>query len=365
MHIRQLRGWLMRLFGLFHRARREREFAEELESHLALHIEDNLRAGMSPEEARRQAQLKLGGVTQAQELHREQRGLPMLETLIQDLRFGVRMLARRPGFTVVAVLSLALGIGANTAIFSLINMLLLRPLPIRQPGQLVALNNAGANRSLFSNFSYPNYEDLRARNDVFTDLFAYRITPLSISHDGINERRWGYEVSGNYFVALGVQPALGRFISADDDRTPGAHPVVVIGHRYWQQSLGGAPDAVGKEVIVNGRRYTIIGVTPPGFLGTEIASAAEFWFPLAMLAQLEVGNNGLNERGAEIVFVQGRLKPEVSAAQAQTVFLEVRPSNLPALRLYQTAGFCEVGLRRGYYPAATGREDALVMAREL
>ena len=318
MHIRQLRGWLMRLFGLFHRARREREFAEELESHLALHIEDNLRAGMSPEEARRQAQLKLGGVTQAQELHREQRGLPMLETLIQDLRFGVRMLARRPGFTVVAVLSLALGIGANTAIFSLINMLLLRPLPIRQPGQLVALNNAGANRSLFSNFSYPNYEDLRARNDVFTDLFAYRITPLSISHDGINERRWGYEVSGNYFVALGVQPALGRFISADDDRTPGAHPVVVIGHRYWQQSLGGAPDAVGKEVIVNGRRYTIIGVTPPGFLGTEIASAAEFWFPLAMLAQLEVGNNGLNERGAEIVFVQGRLKPEVSAAQAQT-----------------------------------------------
>ena len=171
---------------------------------------------------------------------------------------------------------------------------------------------------MFSNFSYPNYQDLRARNDVFTDLFAYRITSLSVSHDGINERRWGYEVSGNYFAALGVQPALGRFISADDDRTPGAHPVVVIGHRYWQQSFGGAPDAVGKEVSVNGRRYTIIGVAPQGFLGTEIASAAEFWFPLAMLAQLEAGANWLNERGSEIAFVQGRLKPGVSAAQAQT-----------------------------------------------
>ncbi|MGE0130845.1 MAG: ABC transporter permease [Blastocatellales bacterium] len=239
------------------------------------------------------------------------------DEMIQDLRYGMRMLLKHKAFTAVAVFSLALGIGANTAIFSLINTLLLRPLPIQQPGQLVALNNVGENR-MFSNFSYLNYQDLRARNEVFSDLIAYRIMPLSLSHDGVNERLWGYEVSGNYFETLGVKPALGRLLSADDDRTPGAHPVVVISHKYWQRSFGSAPDVIGKEVIVNGRRYTIIGVAPQGFLGTEIASASEFWFPLAMQAQLEVGSNWLDKRGAETLFVQGRFKPGVSSAQAQT-----------------------------------------------
>jgi macrolide transport system ATP-binding/permease protein len=239
------------------------------------------------------------------------------DEMIQDLRYGVRMLLKRPGFTLVAVLSLALGIGANTAIFSLINTLLLRPLPIQQPGQLVALNNAGGNQ-MFSNFSYLNYQDLRDRNEVFSDLIAYRILPLSLSHDGVNERRWGYEVSGNYFAALGVQAAQGRLISVDDDRTPGAHPVVVIGYNYWQQSFGSAPNVVGQEIVVNGSRYTVIGVAPQGFLGTEIAAASELWFPLAMQAQLDLGNNLLDKRGAAILFVQGRLKPGVGTAQAQT-----------------------------------------------
>ncbi len=239
------------------------------------------------------------------------------DEMIQDLRYGLRMLGKRPGFTLVAVLSLALGIGANTAIFSLINTLLLRPLPIQQPAQLVALNNAGGNQ-MFSNFSYLNYQDLRARNEVFSDLLAYRIMPLSLSHDGVNERRWGYEVSGNYFSALGVRAAQGRLLAAEDDRTPGAHPVVVIGYNLWQQSFGGTPDVIGKEVIVNGRPYTIIGVAPPGFRGTEIASASELWFPLAMQAQLEMGSSWLDKRGSETLFLQGRLKPGVSSTQAQT-----------------------------------------------
>src|ERR1044072_9320690 len=139
MDIRQLRGWLVRLFGLIHRTRREREFAEELESHLAFHIDDNLRAGMSPEEARRQALVKLGGVTVTQERYREQRGVPMLETFLQDLRFGLRMLRKHPGFSLTAMLTLALGIGANTAIFSVVDATVLRPLPYPESERLVML----------------------------------------------------------------------------------------------------------------------------------------------------------------------------------------------------------------------------------
>jgi predicted permease len=240
-----------------------------------------------------------------------------MQTLIQDLHYGARMLRKRPGFTLVAVLSLALGLGANTAIFSLVNTLLLRPLPVREPHQLVALNSAGAGRGMFSNFSYLNYRDLRDRNAVFSDLIGYRIAPLNVSHDGVNERRWGYQVTGNYFAALGINAALGRMLNTDDDRQQGAHPVVVIGHQYWQQSYGGAADVVGKEMIVNGSRYTIIGVAPQGFLGTEIAASAELWLPLMMQPQLEQGSTALDRRGTEILFVQGRLKPGISQTQAE------------------------------------------------
>jgi macrolide transport system ATP-binding/permease protein len=237
--------------------------------------------------------------------------------MFQDLRYGVRMLVKRPGFTAVALLSLALGIGANTAIFSLVNTVLLRPLPIQEPGQLLALNNTAENRT-FPAFSYPNYKDLRDRNEVFAGLIGYRFTPLSVSQASVNERLWGYAVTGNYFAVLGVRPALGRTISADDDRIPGAHPVTVVSYKYWQRRFGGAPEIIGKEIVVNGRNYTVIGVAPRGFFGTEVVSAPDLWFPMAMQAQLESGNNWLDRRGVENIFVQGRLKDGVSAAEAQT-----------------------------------------------
>jgi len=240
------------------------------------------------------------------------------DEMFQDLRYGLRMLLKNPGFTLVAVLSLALGTGANTAVFSLINSVLLRPLPIERPEQLVALNNTAENRT-FPSFSYPNYKDLRDRNEVFSGLIGYRFTPLSLSHDGINERLWGYEVTGNYFEVLGVKAALGRAISPDDDRMPGAHPVAVVSYTCWQQRFGGEPEIIGKHVIVNGRSFTIIGVAPRGFYGTEVVSALELWFPMAMQAQLETGNDWLEKRGVENIFVQGRLKPGVTSAQAQTM----------------------------------------------
>jgi macrolide transport system ATP-binding/permease protein len=236
--------------------------------------------------------------------------------MFQDLKFGARMLMKKKSFMVIAILSLALGTGANTAIFSLINTTLLRPLPIENPSELVALNNIEENHS-FPSFSYPNYKDFRDRNDVFSGLIGYRFTPLSMSHDGINERIWGYEVTGNYFDVLGVGAALGRTLTPDDDQTPGGHPLTVMSYKCWQQRFGRDPEVIGKEVIVNGRNYLIVGVTPQGFNGTEVVSSPEFFFSIAMQEQLEPGQRWLTNRGADNVFLQARLKPGISVAQAQ------------------------------------------------
>ena len=239
-----------------------------------------------------------------------------MNSLWQDVRYSLRMLRKRPGFTLVAVITLALGIGANAAIFSLVNAALLRPLPVAEPGQIVSLNNV-SDRRMFPVFSYPNYRDFRDRNQVFSGLIGYNFSPLSLSHDGINERLWGYVVTGNYFNVLGVNAALGRMISPDDDQLPGAHPVSVISYKCWQRRFGGDPGVVGKNVIVNGRSYTIIGVAPQGFDGTEVIATSEMWFPMAMQSQVIVGSNWLESRGTESLFVQGRLKPGVTEAQAQ------------------------------------------------
>ncbi len=317
MRIRQLRSLGLRITGLFSQEKRDRELADELESHLQMHIEDNLRAGLTPEEARRQALLQLGGIEPTKEKYRRQRGLPLIEILAKDLRYALRRLTRRPGFTIVALISLALGIGANTAIFSLVNTAILRPLPVERPDELLSLTNAVENR-LFPTFSYPNYKDIRDRNDVFAGLIGYRFAPLSLSHNGVNQRLWGYVVTGNYFEVLGVKAALGRMISPEDDRLPGAHPVTVLGYQCWQQRFGADPAIIGKSLIANGRTYTVIGVAPQGFFGTEIIAAPELWFPMAMQGEIEVGNKWLDKRGTENTFVQGRLKPGVSSAQAQT-----------------------------------------------
>ena len=195
-----------------------------------------------------------------------------MQMIIQDMRYSLRLLAKRPGFTLVAVITLALGIGANAAIFSLVNTALLRPLPVAEPGQIVSLNNVSDYR-MFPTFSYPNYKDFRDRNEVFSGLVGYSFTPLSLSHDGINERLWGYVVTGNYFEVLGVNAVLGRVITTDDDQLPGAHPVSVISYKCWQRRFGGDSNVIGKSIIVNGRSYTIIGVAPQGFDGTEVVAS--------------------------------------------------------------------------------------------
>jgi predicted permease len=238
--------------------------------------------------------------------------------LLQDLRYGARMLLKRPGLTLIAVITLALGIGANTAIFSLVNTVLLRPLPVDKPEQLVSLNSTSpTGENNIPTLSYPNYRDYRDRNEVLAGLLCYRFAPISLSNNGVNERMWSYLVSGNYFDVLGVKPALGRFFTQEDDKAPGAHPVTVITYNCWRKRFAGAGDAIGKSVIVNGRSFSIIGVAPQGFYGSEISYVPEMWFPMMMLAQIEPGNNYLEDRDSANFFVQGRLKPGVTTSQAE------------------------------------------------
>src|SRR5262245_51376543 len=237
----------------------------------------------------------------------------IMQSLRQDLRYGARMLLKKPVFTLIAILTLSLGIGANTAIFSLVNTALLRPLPVERPNQLVSLNNVSLNLPVIS---YPNYRDFRDRNNLFSGIVAFRYTTLGLSNNGVNERIWGYLATGNYFEVLGVRPALGRFFTPDDDRGPGAHPVAVITYDCWQKRFAGDPKVIDKTVIVNGRNFTIIGVAPKGFYGSEIIYRPEIWFPTMMQEQIE-GWSALEARGEPTFFAQGRLKPAVTMSQAE------------------------------------------------
>jgi len=239
-------------------------------------------------------------------------------TFLQDLRYGSRMLLKRPGLSSIAIITLALGIGANTAIFSLVNTVLLRPLPIDRPEQLVSLNSDSPSGNSVPTLSYPNYRDFRDRNDVLAGLLCYRFSPISLSNNGVNERMWAYLVSGNYFDVLGVKPALGRFFTQQDDKAPGAHPVAVITYNCWKNRFAGDTDVIGRNVIVNGRSYSIIGVAGEGFHGSEISYMPEMWFPMMMLGQIEPGSDYLEDRDSANLFVQGRLNPGVTTQQAET-----------------------------------------------
>ncbi len=244
-----------------------------------------------------------------------------MQTLWQDLRYGARMLRKQPGFTLIAVLTLALGIGANTAIFSLINTILLRPLPVAEPQQVVTVNLSGANGEM-ATFSYPTYRDVRDRNDVLSGLAAHRPAPIGLSREGgqanDNERVWGFLVTGNYFSLLGVNAVVGRVFTAEEDRAPLTSPIAVLGYGYWQRRFAADPNVVGQTILLNGRRFTIIGVAPEGFTGTELLFKPELFVPSQMQDWIEPGNGGsLNQRGSGQWFVTGRLKSGVTPAQAQ------------------------------------------------
>lgn len=253
--------------------------------------------------------------------------------MFQDLRYGVRMLLKSPGFTLVALLSLALGIGANTAIFSLLDVVLLKSLPVQTPEQLVlfgqgedvGLTNAFPNRS-WQLFSYPFYRAVQQRNEVFTGVAAVQSIPYAL-HGTINtpgasgelEQLEAQLVSGSYFTVLGVPASLGRTLTEADDQTPGAHPVVVVSHAFWEQRLGAQAAAIGQTITIDQRPYTIVGVAPQDFFGTTVGQAPDLWVPLAMEEQLPPFHwNGRNERLAQSLFVLARLKEGTNATQAHS-----------------------------------------------
>jgi predicted permease len=256
-------GLMNRLAGLFRRSRLDQDLNEELQHHIELKTREYIEAGMSPEEARYTAVRAFGGIEQKKEQCRDADRLRWVEDLIQDLRYGLRQLRRNPGFAAVAVITLALGIGANTAIFSVVNGVLLNPLPYAQPDQLVALYSRDANSNT-SSISYPNFLDWIRGNRSFSALAAYRSYDFDLTGEGEPERVPAEMISANFFPMLGVKPVLGRTFLSNEDQE-GARPVVLISGGLWKRKFGSSPDAVGRTLTLNGVDYTIVGVIPSSF----------------------------------------------------------------------------------------------------
>jgi putative ABC transport system permease protein len=311
---------------LLHGRKYEAELEKELRFHLDEHTSDLIAQGHSPEEARRQARLALGGPEQVKERCRDARGTRWLGDLLQDLRYGVRILAKQPGFTAVAVLALGLGIGVNTAILSAVNGFVLRPLSVEKPRELVAPYwGRKTDRQVWGDFSYPNYVDLRERNNSLAALCAWRETSAGISssegrkggEDDRAEVVWGELVSDNYFAVMGVKPMLGRDFLPEEVRTPNTHPVAVISYQLWQRRFNRDAGIVGQTIYLNGQQFTVIGVMPESFLGSTYFLYHSFWVPVMMAQKFGRRADWQTDRSSALFSLYGRLKPGVTMAQAE------------------------------------------------
>ena len=332
--MRTFRAALSRLAGIFNKNKRDLELAEEIESHLSMHTDDNLRRGMSPEEARRQAVIGLGGVEQTKEIYRDRRGLPMIETLLQDLRYALRMLRKNPGFTAVAVLTLALGIGATIAIFSVIYALAIRPLPVRQPDRLVEISRGES----FIGHSYAEWKEFQDRQDIFSGVLSYNFfdSNFEIQESKEKEEVPGLYVSGDYFPTLGVSAILGRTLQSSDDQ-PGAPPACVIGFGLWRQLFAQSRDVLGRAIRVNGNEFQIVGVLPRSFFGLDVGDMPEIFMPLEAERKfrdyhLIYGRQSPSlDSHATLLGIVGRLKPGVSVSQANAGLQVLSPEIFRAL----------------------------------
>ena len=301
-----------RFANLFRRSHVDREIADELQSHLDLRIESNLAAGMSPEEARREALLRFGNPTTTREHVAASDTALGLAGFSHDLRYAARQLRRSPGFAITAILTLALGIGANVVVFGVLNAIILRPLNIPHSERLIQVE-----RQQQGNItqSYPDYVDFRTRNTTLSDLAAYRINSAGLAAGGSAQQCWNFEVSGNYFDMLGVQPALGRLLHKSDEHGPNSAPYIVLTDAFWRTRFNADPNIVGTTVELDKHPFTIIGVTPPTFNGTELFFWPDFFIPMVNEEQIE-GYDFLSKRDNHGIYVIGMLKPGVTPRQA-------------------------------------------------
>ena len=316
-----VRTWLSRLRGWFTRAADEARLQEEAAEHMAELASDYMRQGMPSAEAHAAAKREFGNLTAIRETHREQRGLPWLDALAQDLRYALRQAAAKPGFTAAAILTLGLGMGANTAIFRVLDAVVLRLLPVKDPGQLVAIiaqQKAASDDITFPTISHPLFREIAARQKTLTGMFATRaLEPGDGEADRATHARL---VSGTYFQVLGTGAAMGRTILPEDEE-PGAAPVAVFSYGYWQREFGGDAGALGRAVRVNGAALTIVGVAPRGFFGETVGDAPDVWIPMLtaplVWPKQSAFNSWLTSKGSTSLAPMGRLKPGVPLRQAQ------------------------------------------------
>jgi predicted permease len=322
-----VRLWVARVIGSIRTARGEREFADELEAHVQLEADEYVRRGLAPAEARRMALARSGGLEAAKDAARDQRGLPAIDQLAQDLRYAIRTLRRGPGFSLVVVAMLALGIGANTAIFSLIEAVVVRGLPVPHPEQLVAIgdpslvNSTGEGSPHATLFSYPLYRDVRDRGGLFTGVLASgptgRLDVLADSAGAELEHPRGRFVSANYFSVLGVPALRGHVFDGSEDQTAGSAPVATISYAYWTSRFHQDASVVGRSIVVDNSRMTIIGVTPPSFTGEVVGESTDLWLPASMHDVLQPNNRKLEKRKSSWLLLLGRLAPGATLEQAR------------------------------------------------
>jgi predicted permease len=300
---------------LFQRSRMNAEMEEELRSHIEQCADDLERSGLTRAEAKRRARVEFGGYERYREESHEARGGLFLESLLQDVHFGLRMLRKSPGFTAIAVITLALGISANAVVFSVLNGLILRPLNMPASERLYTIQRGNNDPSPIQ--SYPDYVDLRDRNRSFDAVIAYAFSRAGLNTGGKASTAWLYEASGNYFDVLGIRPYAGRFFHASDEHGANSSPYLVLSYAYWISHFQGDRGVVGRRVEVNEHPFTVLGVAPPKFRGTELYFTPDFWVPLVNEEQVG-GGNDLEGRGVRGLSVVGLLKPGVTKMQGET-----------------------------------------------
>jgi len=318
--MKSVRRFLTRLFNSAARREQEERLKEEIEQHIALQTAENLRAGLSPLEARRQAMLKFGGVEVTKQDYRAERGVLFIENLLGDLRNAGRTITRMPGLAAVIIISLAIGIGVNTTILSWIETILLKPVPGVSGASNFLLVEPRAETGGYVGASWLEYRDLQKQVPSLRDVVASQMVPFNVGETGQTERTHGQLVSGNYFSALGLKPAIGKFIRPEEAERPGTEPVVVISYDYWQTRFRGATEVVGQELRVNDRDLVVIGVTPREFQGTMIPLKFELWVPATMAPALLGETRDLQDRSSRSFSLIGMLRPGATREGAQAEF---------------------------------------------